>query len=502
MQNHRRSILLVFAPFVAGYFLTFLYRSINSLIATDLSSEFNLDAVSLGTLTSTFFLTFAAAQLPLGILLDRYGPRRVQSFLLPVAVAGALVFASAQSVPVLALGRALLGAGMAGALTAGLKALVLWLPKERLALANGWFVMIGALGAVTATTPAEWLLQFIGWRGLFVALAGATAAAALLIIAVPDLQRKGIAPKESRGFGLSAILADQHFWRIAPLAATCIGTSWALHGLWAASWLADVEAFDRNVVVRHLFVMAIALSPSALVLGLAGDQLRRIGISLPNLLGCAVAIFVAAQVALVLRWPLSPYLLWTIVSGFGTATVLNYALLAEHYPKEVAGRANAALNLFQLGGALLTQFATGAIIELWASENGRYPLIAYQAAFLFNITLQVAALIWFARPPRQAKLGYVLTPGQHSSFRPNLAFTLERHRNAARAWDTHLAGCQAQLHCWRLAGLGSAAIVTLLGSGMLVGNARSSVTPYVVQAERLTEHASVPKLNLIRAGVR
>ena len=503
VQNHRRSILLVFGPFVVGYFLTFLYRSINSLIAPSLSSEFNLSAASLGLLTSTFFLTFAAAQLPLGMLLDRHGPRRVQTLLLPVAAVGALLFANAQSVAVLALGRALLGVGMAGALTAGLKAIVECFPKERLALANGWFVMIGALGAVSATTPAEWLLQSIGWRGLFVTLAGTTAAGALLVhLAVPELQREGAASKDPQGFDLKAVLSDRRFWRIAPLAATSIGTSWALHGLWAASWLADVETLGRSDVVRHLFIMAIALSPAALLLGLGADRLRRNGMSLPSMLGCTVLLFVIAQIALVLRWPLPPCLLWVIVSGFGTATVLNYALLAEHYPKEVAGRANAALNVFQLGGALVTQFTTGAIIELWASENGHYPVIAYQAAFSFNIALQIGSLMWFAWPQPRTRSRCELELKQHQRFRPNLAFTVERHRNALRAWNNHLCRAHAQLRCWRLAGLASAAIVTLLGTGLLAGGVRSAVTPYVLQVDHLPDQIGGARLNLIRASAR
>jgi len=503
MKNQRRSILLVFAPFVAGYFLTYLYRSINSLIAADLSSEFNLNAVDLGVLTSAFFLTFAAAQLPLGMLLDRYGPRRVQAFLLPVAVIGALLFAGAQSVSVLVLGRALLGVGMAGALTSGLKAIVQWFPKERLALANGCFVMIGALGAVTATTPAEWILQTIGWRGLFIALAGITAIGALLVYtAVPELRHASLASKGSAAFGFKTIFSDHNFWRVAPLAATSIGTSWALHGLWAASWLADVEALDRPTVVRHLFVMAVALSPSALLLGLGADRLRRNGMSLSNMLFGAATLFVTAQIALVLRWPLSPYLLWTIVSGFGTATVLNYALLAEHYPKEVAGRANGALNLFQLGGALITQLTTGAIIELWTSENGHYPVIAYQAAFIVNIALQVGSLIWFAWPLRRAGVGYRL---QTKRSRPSgliLALAIERHRNAARVWNNHLSDSRAQLRCWRLAGVGSVAIVALLGTGLLAGSARSSVSPYVLRAEKVTGQPRAPELNLVRASGR
>ncbi len=83
----------VFVPFACGYFLSYLYRVINAVIAPDLVAELRLDAAELGFLTSTYFLTFALFQLPLGMLLDRFGPRRTEAALLMFAALGAFVFA-------------------------------------------------------------------------------------------------------------------------------------------------------------------------------------------------------------------------------------------------------------------------------------------------------------------------------------------------------------------------------------------------------------------------
>ena len=157
-----RLIVCVLLPFAAGYYLSYLFRTINALIASDLKAELNLSAADLGLLTSVYFLVFAAVQLPLGALLDRYGPRTIQSALLLLASAGALVFALADDLLGLLIGRALLSLGVALALMTGFKAIVLWFPPDRLALANGWLVMLGALGAVTATAPAEFVMLAIG----------------------------------------------------------------------------------------------------------------------------------------------------------------------------------------------------------------------------------------------------------------------------------------------------------------------------------------------------
>src|SRR4029078_2417268 len=125
-----------------------------------------------------YFLSFAAMQLPIGIALDRYGPRRVQAGLLLVAAIGAGIFSTAHSLAGLAIARALIGAGVAAGLIAGLKSIVLWFPKERLPLLNGCFIMLGTLGAVTATGSAEELVAAIGWRPMFLVLAVATVSCA------------------------------------------------------------------------------------------------------------------------------------------------------------------------------------------------------------------------------------------------------------------------------------------------------------------------------------
>jgi MFS family permease len=179
----------VLLPFAAGYYLSYLFRSINALIAGDLTAELDLSAADLGLLTSAYFLMFAAVQLPCGVLIDRYGPRLVDSALLLVAAAGSLLFALADGVWPLMLARALIGLGVAVGLVAGLKAIVLWFPPERVALANGWYIMLGALGAVSATGPAEFLVQGVGWRGLFAILGASTAAVALLILVVVPERR-------------------------------------------------------------------------------------------------------------------------------------------------------------------------------------------------------------------------------------------------------------------------------------------------------------------------
>jgi MFS family permease len=390
-----RAILLVFLPFAAGYYFSYLYRTINALLAAQLSASMPLGASDLGLLTAVYFLAFAAVQLPIGVALDRYGPRRVQAALLLVAAVGAALFGSAHSLAALILGRALIGFGVAGALIAGLKALVLWFPKERLPFFNGCFVTLGALGAVTATAPAEQLVDAIGWRGLFALLAAATAgcAAAILVLSPKDARSS---LRAHHGLAtLRLIYGDQRFWRLAPLSTLCIGTAWSLQGLWAAPWLADVEHLDRPVIVRHLLVMALSLCAGAFLLGIVADRLRRYGVRTQVVLALVGMVFTAALVALALRLPVPSYLVWAVIASVGAATVLSYAILAEYFPSEIAGQANAALNVFHIGGAFVLQYAVGLIVGAWGGERGHYSAAAYRAAFTVILCLQLCALLWF-----------------------------------------------------------------------------------------------------------
>jgi MFS family permease len=110
------------------------------------------------------------------------------------------------------------------------------------------------------------------------------------------------------------------------------------------------------------------------------------------------AIFILAQFALIFRCLSASYILWAVIAAVGAAPVLSYAILAEYFPRELTGRANAALNVFHMGGAFAVQCGTGIVIQAWAKQHGLYPVIAYQVAFGINLALQVGALAWFAWP--------------------------------------------------------------------------------------------------------
>jgi MFS family permease len=164
----------IFLAFWAAYLLSYLFRTINAVVSPELTRDLGLAPGTLGLLTSAYFVAFAAVQLPAGVLLDRFGPRRVEPALLAVGGTGALLFAYAESTTGLVIARALIGAGVAVCLMAPLKAIAAWVPRERQASFAGWVMTAGSAGALLAATTTEFALRFVHWRTLFLALACTT----------------------------------------------------------------------------------------------------------------------------------------------------------------------------------------------------------------------------------------------------------------------------------------------------------------------------------------
>lgn len=481
-------IVRVLLPFAAGYYLSYLFRSINALIAADLTAELHISAADLGLLTSVYFLVLAAAQLPLGALLDRYGPATMQAILLLFASAGSLVFATADGLVGLVVGRALLALGVALALMAGFKAIVLWFPPERIAFANGWLVMLGALGALTATGPAEIIVHATGWRGLFAVLAALSAAATLLIVSVVPAQAAGwSAQSPGQRANLLSVYRDWRFWRIAPLSATGIGTSWSLQGLWAAPWLRDVDHLDRPDVVAHLTAMALAVCLGALLLGTIAGRLRRLRIRTEWMLASTFMTSMAAQALLLVRSPIPSLVPWPVIAASGAGTVLSFAILGEYYPKEISGRANAALNLLHLGCAFVLQSATGLIIAQWPESRGVHPPEAHAFAMAVALALQIAALAWFVAsalpiPEFLRSLREFLETAWSRPAIPTVPYMRWRSTRAQRveALRKHAAG-------WRLAAATSATLTIVLTTALSMAISRPAVAVHIMEVGRTAE---------------
>ena len=391
-------LLKIFLPFAAGYFLSYAYRTINAVLAPHLAADLHLDPSALGLLTGVYLLTFGAFQLPLGVLLDRYSPPKVEAILLLLAATGAGLFAVGDSLNELTAGRALIGLGVSACLMASLKTFVLWFPPVRLPAVNGWIMAAGGLGALAATAPVEMALQLTSWRGVFAGLAGLTGLAAVVIFLVvpehPATHHRSDWSAQWRG--VIDIFTSRPFWRLAPLGALALGTHLAIQGLWAGLWLNDVAGYDQALTAHYLFWAAAGMVAGFLSLGTLTYRLNRLDVPPVVVAVVSIMVFIAIQVALTVGYTGTPLLIWIAFGFFGTASTLIYAILSQAFAPELAGRVNTAFNLLVFIAAFVMQWGLGVVVGLWPrTATGGYAAQGYSAGLGLLAALQIAALVWF-----------------------------------------------------------------------------------------------------------
>ena len=398
MMTRFALLLRVFAPFAVGYFLSFLFRAVNAVLAPELLRDLGMGPSALGLLTATYFIAFASFQLPLGVLLDRFGPRRVEAALLLVAAVGAFCFARAETLGQLIVGRALIGLGVSACLMAAFKAYTQWFASEKWPLVNGFQMAAGGLGALAATSPVQWLLPWAGWRGIFLGLALATLlVAGLVLFLVPERETAGKGERfrdQLRGIG--EVFVSPDFWRIAPLTALSQATLFAVQGLWVSPWLKEVSQLAPKAVVVMLFWIALAMVAGFVGLGGMAARLQQWGVPVRASALTGMVLFMAMQLLLVVGPATWATPLWLGFGFFGTSGILAYAALAQRFPVHLSGRVSTAINLLVFVAAFAGQWAIGGIVGWWPQPGqGQFPVAGLRAGFAFMLVCQAAALAWF-----------------------------------------------------------------------------------------------------------
>lgn len=408
--------LRVFLPFAAGYYLSYLLRNANAVLAPELTRELGLTAADLGLLTSAYFLAFGVFQIPLGILLDRYGPRRVEATLLLFAAAGTLVFALGQDISGLAAGRALIGLGVSACLMAALKNFSQWYPAERQSSLTGAVMAAGGLGAITASVPLEATLSLLGWRGVFLLLTAVIlAAAAYLYFAVPD-RDEGVSKttRSEQWRGVLHVFASRDFWRFAPLMTLFAGGFMAIMGLWIVPWFIQVDGLSREAAAQNLFAVGATQLAGFFAIAAFATRLIRRGVKPSRLVGGPLAIAWICQ-ALILAGVRPALPLWVIYSFCAASATLGYAALGSYFAPTLFGRVSTALNLLVFLGAFSLQWGLGVLVDAFVAAQWSQAG-AFRAAFAVVALLQLLAWSWFAiegrrhAAARRASLGAPPTP--------------------------------------------------------------------------------------------
>jgi MFS family permease len=359
-------------------------------------------AAVLGTLAGIYFYVYAAMQLPLGLAIDRIGPRRILTATALVCGAGVALFAAADDLFTAYLGRALIGAGAAGAFASSVKLASLWLPPWRFAMAVGLLNFVGMIGGALGQAPMAMAVEAIGWR----AATGWLAVLAVVIAAAIWTTRLAGAPplaRPARVGGravLRLVLARRSSWAVALFMAVSVGPVHAFSTLWGAPWGVAVYGVDAAAAAALASASLLGWGAGAPVVGWLSD---RIGRRRPALL--------LAPVGALLTWPVllyAPPPLWLaypllFLSGCCTAGALTaFAAAKEFTPPSAAATMTALLNAATMVATALMQLFVGWLLDLqWDGriEDGFriYDARAYILAFTSIPAAQLLALVlvWF-----------------------------------------------------------------------------------------------------------
>jgi MFS family permease len=389
-----RGAVLLVGALAAIYLVSQFLRNSVGVIAPDLAREIGLNAAEIGLLSSAFFFAFAAAQIPLGIALDRYGPKRCMLICAAIALLGTLLFAVATTLAGLVTARILMGLGSSCYLMAPLALYAKRFPPERFTLLAGIQIGIGTVGTLFVTAPLAWASAAIGWRATFFVVAGFVVAGALLVaLVVPEDAAERIEAGRRETFreslrGVLEVARMPSFARIFVMNVVSYSSYVLIVGLWGGPFLSDVYGY--GLTARGDLLMLPAISHIVGVVAW-GHAERYFGAYKPLVLAGALATAAAFAVLALLGKPEPRTLaIWLTVFGFLPAFL---PVLIAHgrsfLPSHLVGRGMTLFNIGTMGGTFVVQLVSGALIDLFPAQAGVYPLDAYRLVF----AAQAAAIL-------------------------------------------------------------------------------------------------------------
>ena len=398
--------LRVFLCFAFAYFMSYAFRTINVVIAPDLVKDLGLNNADLGLLSSAYFIGFGATQIPLGLALDRFGPRITEAWVMILAVIGALIFAIAEDFTTLVMARVLIGMGVSACLMAAVSGFRAWYaPSQQGQLASAMLVC-GTSGALASTWPVHLVTPYIGWRGVFLVMAALSFLAILILYFGLPVKKSALTDKpiQSTSATLSwqsyrPILTNSFFWRILPLGTFCYGGFIAVQTLWFGPWLIEVMDYPATTAAQIVFGFNVVLLLAYLFNTWVLPKLARRGIDTMRYMTWTVGMSMIMQAGAYF-WQTSLVWVWWYLFAITCASfVLAQSIIVLYFPKHYSGRVSTSYNLTLFIGAFIVQWGIGHMLDLGIAL-GWNKTSAYDLALAVFLVIQILGFIWFLIAPR------------------------------------------------------------------------------------------------------
>jgi MFS family permease len=400
MENYilpKRQAITVFFVFAFGYFLSCLLRAITATLSPVLTLEFELMAADLGLLAGGYFLGFASMQIPLGYLLDKFGPKKIVSSFLLIAFIGTLSFALAQSFSGLLISRILIGVGVSACLMAPLTGYRIWFAENQQQRANSWMLMIASLGFLSSTLPVQLLLPSLGWRWLFGGIAGLILISIFLMLAfIPkwDHQKDESLENPMRQGSLSDVWKNKFFISVIPMGLFNYGGLMAIQTLWAGPWMIRVAGYTPLESATGLFWINITMLVSFFLWGYFLPRITNLGFSALKILklGLPVSFLVMLTIIILGSKAGAFYITLFILSSIFLS--VTQPAVGLSFQSHLAGKALTSFNLLIFLGTFIMQWVMGLVIDL-VKNYGYTEIIGFKAAFSFFLFLSLISYIFF-----------------------------------------------------------------------------------------------------------
>lgn len=379
----RRYRWAIFAVLTVGYFFVYFHRISVSVVGQDIVADVG---GSIGFLSSVYYWTYTAMQIPSGVMADRFGARAASTVFLLIASIGSLVTCVGTEFWMIVLGKVMIAAGMAVVYVPLMKLVSVWFPKSDFAVLSGVVIAVGNVGAIAATGPLELMAQALGWREVFLVLGVITLVLAVLCATVirnhpkdrglpsveaVELSEHGTAVVESSAAripvmkGLRIVLSGgRKFWTCALAYFLVYGSIMTFQGTWAVTYFNNVYDF---VLSASWMVTALGVGKILSTLAIGGMTSRGIIRSKRKAMIYGTSVFtVLWAVIFVFAGDIDSYWFWFAVSFafgfFGGFMTLSFTQVKEWYPIAISGTAVSGTNIFLFLGASVCTTISGAII--------------------------------------------------------------------------------------------------------------------------------------------
>lgn len=378
---------LAAAAFGFGFFM----RVSPSAMVDNLMRDFAVGGAVLGNLSAIYFYIYAGSQIPIGALMDRWGPRLMISASVAISAIGTVVFAIAPSVEAAYVGRFLVGAGSACAFVGSLTLAAAWFPANRFAYLSGLTMFAGMSGGVLGQAPLAQLVSLVGWRTTMLGAAGFAAALALLIwLVVRDAPTNATAPPRRKATShdlarsILAAVRSPRICAIAIMAASFTGLLLAYGGLWGVPYLMTRYGLERPEAAFFVTFNLLGFAIGAPAGGWLSDRIGRR--KLPLVVACLSNIIC---LSVMFYTDISLYFSTALIftTGFMSGgMIVCFALARELTPPGVHGAATGFINTGAVGAGAVLQPLIGLLLD-WQWDGTivdgvrQYTVSAYNTAF-------------------------------------------------------------------------------------------------------------------------